>query len=148
MRLIKNQPAWWHNLVLIEDGVRVFEAAKQIGYLPHILTKGPNSAPLAWSEKLTSCKARLGEDIAITITTDKGLTYGTFLYDDHPPYLKAWLAFRPRGLAIMPATVSNAGFAHPQVVRYTGDNFEEVFDALVSAYNRPFGAPLKLKGRG
>jgi hypothetical protein len=48
------------------------------------------------------------------------------LVDDYPPYVQRWLAWRPRGRVIMPAHAWNAGFSHPNVLRYAGDNLEEV----------------------
>ena len=144
MHFIKASPGWWRRLAPIEAGLKVVDAARTIGYDINVLTKGPNRHPVGWAEKLEWCRDHLCDSDDVHITMNKGLVYGTFLYDDFPEYMTAWLKFRPRGLGIMPATPANEGYEHPNVIRYDGTNFDQVYDALVSAYNRPFGTPLKM----
>lgn len=144
MRLIKATPGWWRSLAPIPDGMRVVEAARAIGYQVNVLTKGPAAHPSAWAEKLEWCRTHLGDDVDVHITMNKGLVYGTFLYDDFPDYMLKWLEHRPRGLGIMPDTPANRNFTHPQVIRYDSTNFEAVHEALLIAYTRPMGSPLVL----
>lgn len=56
--------------------------------------------------------------------------HGKILVDDWPPYITRWLEWRPRGLVIMPTQKHNAEYTHPQVIRYDGENIEEVAKAL------------------
>ncbi len=137
MRFIKSTPSWWANLPRIENGFTIVTLASQIGYAVNILTKGPSSHPVAWKEKLEWCRAQPElSGAAIHITMDKGLVYGALLYDDFPPYMEAWLRHRPRGLGIMPVTDYNESYAHPNVVKWDGKNFDVVRAALVAAYMR------------
>ena len=62
--------------------------------------------------------------------------YGKVLVDDWPEYISRWLKWRPRGLVIMPASQSNAGFTHPQVIRYDGSNAEQVTREMQLAMHR------------
>lgn len=144
IRLIKAQPNWWLNLPPIEAGLRVFRESEKIGYNNHILTKGPKKHPDAWSEKHKWCARHLGS-VPVTVTSDKSLFYGKFLYDDFPDYADAWLKHRPRGLVIMPVTEYNVEYQHPQVVKWDGTNWDEVVHALTAAFNRKHGEPLLLK---
>lgn len=144
MTLVMSQPGWWRNLARIEAGFTILETAREVGFRIHILTKGPRAHPLAWAEKLEWVQQHIGPDVDITTTMDKGLVYGRVLYDDFPPYLERWLQHRPRGLGIMPVTSGNADFKHPNVLRWTGTNFEEVKAALVNALARAPGEDLNL----
>lgn len=143
MRLIKSQPGWWLSLPPIPRGLRVFEAAREMGFNCQVLTKGPSGHPLAWAEKLQWCDQHLGT-IPVTITKDKGLVYGKLLYDDFPPYCERWLEHRPRGLVIMPATYYNRDFHHPQVVKWTGRNWRQVEHALRQCFERNENEALEL----
>lgn len=142
MSVIKIVPGWWRNLPRLQDGFRLLSAAIEIGFIPHILTKGPVRTVSAWTEKVEWCRSyidQLGytkQPIDITITQRKGLVYGTVLVDDWPPYIEQWLKWRRRGLVVMPARDYNAGFRHPQVIRYNDDNFEEVVEQMRKAYLR------------
>lgn len=136
IRLIKNQPNWWLNLPPMENGLTIFKLAEQIGFKNHILTKGPKRYPLAWKEKVEWCQQYLSKDIDIHITSDKGMVYGKFLYDDFPDYMLRWLKQRPRGVGIMPVNNSNKDFQHPQVIKWDGTNLEEVKEALEKCYKR------------
>ncbi len=145
MRLIKAQPGWWLNLPPIQNGLRVFYEAEKIGYKNHILTKGPKAkvhSP-AWTEKHQWCSQHLG-DVPVTVTSDKSLFYGKFLYDDFPDYAESWLKHRPRGLVIMPANSWNTSFSHPRCVKWDGNNWDEVVRAMKIAFERKHGEPLKL----
>lgn len=121
----------------------VFHAAVEIGFKPHVLTKGPTSAPSAWSEKLEWCQANL-PGVDVTLAGDKSLVYGRVLFDDWPGYFEPWLAKRPRGLVVCLAQPWNADYAvggskqHPRIIRYEGyENYEAVYDLLRQAYDRP-----------
>lgn len=155
MTEIKARPGWWRNLPKIEAGFQVYELAKSIGFEPYILTKGPDSSPLAWMEKFECCKQWFGENLNVFIVTArknedqrkfpcKGLVFGKFLYDDYIPFMKEWLDNRPRGLGIMLESKQNKDFQHPRVVKYNGENLNEVAHAMQCAYNRKHGEPLTL----
>lgn len=134
--LIKRQPGWWRSLQPIALGHRLFYAAAARGFHNVILTKGPQTSPNAWTEKLECCQYHFGRDIDAHIVTDKSLVYGRFLYDDYPPYLEEWLSRRPRGIGIMPATSENASFSHPRVLRLQETNYEEALAWLQAAKER------------
>lgn len=134
-RLIKRQPGWWLGLKPITLGFDIFEMAKELRFRRIILSKAPdpNKSPNAWTEKaLWSAKHAPGTPI--TLADDKGLVYGKVLVDDWPPYVKAWLAHRPRGLVILPAQPWNLGVLEDdeRVIRYDGFNREAVRRRLVA----------------
>lgn len=130
MDLIKNQPDWWFNLARLEGGFKIVDMLKREGYKIHVLTKGPKRNVSAWTEKVRWVQKHL-PNTNITITHDKGLVYGRVLVDDWPSYIEAWLKFRPRGLVIMPDQPWNKDFSHPQVIRFDGNNYLEVYSKLV-----------------
>ncbi len=140
MRLIKAQPGWWLKLKKIPMGIKIFDAAGEIGFDREVLTKGPHKHPVAWGEKFIWVKKHMG--VNITITEFKGRHYGKVLYEDYPQYALDWLAHRPNGLVIMPVTPYNRDFTHPRVVKWNGENYDEVYHAMVCAYNREPGEPL------
>lgn len=144
MDLIKSQAGWWRNLERIEDGFKILNEAVRIGYKISVLTKGPKSHPVAWAEKLICCQENIRQDVDVTVTMDKGLCWGTFLYDDYPDYMTKWLEHRPRGLGIMPVTNLNKDYSHPQVVMWNGENLAEVVMAMGIAYSRLPKEPLIL----
>jgi 5'-nucleotidase len=127
--LVRRQPGWWRNLPRLERGFEVLAELQARRFEVHVLTKGPAGATSAWTEKLEWCQQHL-PGVPVTITMDKGLVYGKVLVDDYPPYIQRWLAWRPRGLVIMPAQPWNAGFAHDNVLRYAGDDLDAVREAL------------------
>jgi hypothetical protein len=136
IRLIRHQPNWWKNLSLLGNGLVIFQLTEQIGFKNHILTKGPKHYPQAWKEKVEWCQNVFGTNIDIHITSDKGMVYGKFLYDDYPDYMLRWLSRRPRGLGIMPVNEFNKDFIHPQVIKWDGTNYDEVKDALKLCFKR------------
>lgn len=136
IRLIKNQSNWWKNLPLIGEGLVIFDLSTNIGFKNHILTKGPKHYPQAWKEKVEWCQQLFGKDIDIHITSDKGMVYGKFLYDDYPDYMLCWLKRRPRGLGIMPVNKFNKDFSHPRVIKWDGTNYDEVKAALEKCFVR------------
>lgn len=142
IKLIRKSPGWWRNLDKFQLGFEVLEMARNIGFQVQVLTKGPESTPPAWMEKFEWCRANLPKDILVTVTQDKSVVYGRVLVDDYPEYVGAWLANRPRGLAIMPAGSCNTIWKHPQAIRYTGNNREEVQEALSGAFYRAPGQVL------
>jgi len=135
---IMRQVGWWRNLPRKRIGFQIMEIASAMGFEIHILTKGPSTKPHVWTEKIEWCKEHLG-DTPVTITQDKGLVYGKVLVDDYPAYIERWLKWRPRGLVVMPDTVHNRHFDHPNVVRATGENFDIVEAAMTLAAKRPPG---------
>lgn len=135
MALVKSQPGWWANLPRLESGFKILAKAQALGFEAHILTKGPFKTDNAWTEKRVWCKKN-APGVLVTVTEDKGLVYGKVLVDDYPDYMLRWLAWRPRGLGIMPARAWNEGFSHPQVIKYDGSNLREVAKALAKAKER------------
>jgi hypothetical protein len=152
MDMIRSMPGWWRALKPIENGLKIYKLAQEIGFSCEILTKGPRTKSAAWMEKLQCCQEQFGADIDVHIVSDnkpmsqgKGGTYGKLLYDDYPIYMLKWLKFRPRGLGIMPVTVSNKDFQHPQVIKWDGTNFDEVKTAMQFAFDRKPGETLRLR---
>jgi 5'-nucleotidase len=136
MDKVKSVPMWWRNLPRIEAFVVLREAAS-LGFTVNILTKGPSGHSNAWMEKLHWCNDQPElSDANVHLTMNKGLVYGVMLYDDFPPYMESWLAHRPRGLGIMPATPYNESFSHPNVIKWTGTNLPKVVDAMRVAFSR------------
>jgi hypothetical protein len=136
--VITSQVGWWLGLEPFRLGWDILDLALSLGCRAVVLTKGPARKPSAWTEKVQWCDRHLGNRIeGVTITHDKGLVYGKLLVDDYPDYILSWLKFRPRGLVIMPAHPHNAGFSHPNVVRYDGTNLEEVAARLQAHLDRP-----------
>lgn len=140
-KMIRSQPNWWLNLEPIKSGFDVVGKLKEYGFELHILTKAPHSVDAAWTEKVKWVKKYL-PDTDITISQQKGLVYGKVLLDDWPEYINDWLAYRPRGLVIMPVRRWNVDFHHPtadhQIVRYDGNNIDEVGTRIkeIIAYNK------------
>lgn len=146
VKMIRNQPGWWENLKPLEPGFELLRLAQRIGFQTSVLTKGPNSSPAAWTEKFRWCKQHLTEDVQVTITQDKSLTYGRVLVDDFPEYVIPWLNNHKRGLAIMPAFPMNAGAEHERLIRYDGNNMAQVERAMQLAYARKPGEIVNFKG--
>lgn len=135
--LLREQVAWWTSLPRLQLGFDIMGVADELGYRKMILTQGPSRYPNAWIGKKLWVENELGPDTDITITRDKGLVYGKVLVDDFPDYLEKWLAWRTRGLAIMPASQWNANYEHKQVLRYDGTNIEQVREALALRLEGP-----------
>jgi hypothetical protein len=129
MTLIKKQPGWWRNLPELPLGMELVGFLRDLNFSLHVLTKGPYNTTTAWTEKVDWVRKHI-PDAQITITERKDLTYGLVLIDDFPGYVKPWLKHRPRGLVIMPAHPWNEDFSHPNVIRYTGTETEEVLARL------------------
>lgn len=136
IRLLKRQPCWWRNLPVLTRGMQIFHLSEQIGFTNHILTKGPKRYPRAWKEKVEWCQENLGDTIDVHITSNKSMVYGKFLYDDYPDYMDKWLEARPRGLGIMPVNSTNINYLHPRCIKWDGNNYNEVKEALEKCYNR------------
>lgn len=135
---IKRVPGFWRNLDKFELGWHIHEIAVEIGFDVHILTKGPYRNTPAWTEKVECIRKHL-PDAVVHITEDKSIHYGRVLVDDWPDYVLPWLENRPRGLAVMPAHHYNAGFKHPNAIRYDGSNRDEVKKRLRAAFDRESG---------
>ncbi|OHB32989.1 MAG: hypothetical protein A2X79_00730 [Desulfuromonadaceae bacterium GWB2_53_15] len=136
--MITSQVGWWLRLEKFKLGWEVLEVAKEIGFEISVLTKGPSRKFAAWAEKVEWCNNHLSDYIdGVTVTHDKGLVYGAVLVDDWPDYVERWLEHRPRGLVVMPAHDYNAGFVHPNVVRYDGSNIDEVRIRMLARFGEP-----------
>ena len=134
--LVRASVEWWAALPKFQLGFDIWALAVELEYRRMILTAGPKRNANAWTGKKVWIDRNLGQDVDITITRDKGLVYGKVLVDDYPEYITRWLAWRPRGLVIMPANPSNEIFAHPQVIRYDGTNLGQVKNAMKEAMIR------------
>lgn len=143
VKLVRNRAGWWKHLGRLDDGFRVVDMMRRIGFEIHVLTKGPKTSPNAWTEKVCWCQKHMPGDL-VTISSDKSMVYGRVLMDDWPPYVVDWLKARPRALVIMPDRPWNHGFTHDRVVRYFGDNDDAVFSALKLAFNRKDGESVHL----
>lgn len=123
--LIRSQPGWWRRLEPIQLGFEIVGVLRDIGFDLNILTKGPNRAKNAWTEKVEWC-AQYIPDADVTVTCGKkGWVYGRVLVEDWPENIIHWVERRPRGIVLMPDRPSNVnfnhlpneGFSHPQVHR-------------------------------
>lgn len=140
--MIRNQPDWWLNLGPLEAQFDLLRVTNKMGFVHHILTKGPRRTHGAWTQKAQWCHKYVKPivpDMKVTITEDKGLVYGRVLVDDFPDYMDRWLEYRPRGLGIMPAHSWNENYSHPNVIRYDGTNLPEVVRALEIVSKREAG---------
>ncbi len=144
--LIRNQKNWWINLEKYKPGFDILNLAKELGFAIHILTKSPKTVINSWSEKVEWCEKNLKDyDVKITISDDKSLVYGKVLVDDYPPYIQNWLNKRPRGLVIMPLQSWNKDFEHDRVIKYDGNNLEEVKQTLIIAKDREYKEQVNYK---
>lgn len=144
-KLIKSQPGWWRTLPKYQLGWDVYNIASAMGFCIHILTKGPSSQPAAWTEKVQCIQDHFGSSVTVNIVgKTKKHYYGSFLCDDYPAYAFEWLEHRPRGLVIMPAQDYNYGIKHERIIRYDGNNVQQVYDALRHVYDRIPGRDLNL----
>jgi 5'(3')-deoxyribonucleotidase len=142
IKLIRSQTGWWFNLNPLQEGMKVLDMAREIGFQIHILTKGPKKLPTAWKEKVEWCQKHIGENVDIHITSNKGMVYGKVLYDDYPEYMNQWIKNRPRGLGIMPSHSHNVDFQHPNVLKSNAENIEQVKIALSIAFERKSGEKI------
>jgi hypothetical protein len=125
LRMIIAQPGWWENLPRLEDGFHLYNLAQTEGLETQILSKGPTTYPLAWTEKFKWCQKHVPES-KITITLDKSQYRGDILVDDWPNYVTAWLETNPNGWAILPTRKHNQDYSNPRAIHYTGQNIEQV----------------------
>ena len=150
-RLVKALPGWWRKLQPITNGLLVVQLMRSHGFQLQILTKGPKHVPMAWAEKVEWCQEHI-PDAYPTIcqgVPEKGggkdTVYGKVLFDDYPNFMIPWLEHRPRGLGIMLANDQNKHFCHRNVVKFDGNNLDEVNRALSLAATRKSGEPLILE---
>ena len=138
MDLIKRQDGWWRDLPKIELGFEVLGLLEVHGYKFTVLTKGPHRTRTAWTEKAQWCDKHLKDASLMMVDGDKpsghkGLVYGKILFDDFPPYIDAWLANRPRGLAIMLDHPWNRDYNHPNLFRIKSKcDFADLAELLVA----------------
>lgn len=116
IKLIRQQPGFWRNLEKDELGFMTLDLLKELEYSLMVLTKGPVTTTSAWTEKREWCHEHL-PGVPVTVTENKGLVYGKVLFDDYPPYIQAWLKWRPRGKVIMTHHAWNQDFEHERVFR-------------------------------
>ncbi|MDE1871514.1 MAG: hypothetical protein KGI06_04735 [Candidatus Micrarchaeota archaeon] len=146
--ILRSSQDWWKNLPKLQLGWDVLEIAQELDYRIMILTQGPRKNPSAWTGKKLWIDEKLGQDVDITITRDKGLVYGKILVDDFPEYAERWLTWRKNGLVIMPVNKSNEDYSHRQVIKYDGTNLEEVRHAMTERLRTGHGADQILDKAG
>ena len=136
--LIRTQVGWWRDLPRYEYGFRIHDRLVKAGFAIHILTKGPRRTTSAWTEKVDWCRMHV-PDATVHVTEDKGLVYGRVLVDDWPPYVEAWLKWRPRGLVLMPAWPWNEGFFtdDDRVLRCVNGQHPDMEERIAEAAQRP-----------
>lgn len=134
--VITESQSFWENLPRFQLGWDVYNISLDLGYKPVILTQAPRFKPFSLSGKLIWLNKNFPSGVDFNMTRDKGLTYGKVLVDDFPPYIERWLKWRENGLVIMPANQGNKTYSHPNVIRYDGNNLEEVRKALSIAKER------------
>jgi 5'-nucleotidase len=137
--LITSNESWWENLPKFQLGWDVLKITQELGYYHTILTQGPRKKPAAWSGKKKCVDKHFGENFDVILTRNKGLIYGKVLVDDFPGYIEKWLKWRKNGQVIMPANEYNKDFKHSQVIRYDGNNLNEVRDALEKVKRKTLG---------
>lgn len=143
-KLITSKVGFWKNLEKIELGFDVIAELRDIGFLIHVLTKGPKNNPQAWMGKVKWCQEHL-PDVLVTVTQDKSMAYGRVLVDDYPPYFRDWLAVRPRGKVICVAQPWNIDYAkggrlsHPNIFRWDGSDRSHLRNVLQHAFDRISG---------
>jgi 5'-nucleotidase len=142
--LIRAQSGWWHDLEPIPLGFQIVDVLREIGFSLNILTKGPNRAKNAWTEKVSWCSEYI-PDANVTVTDGKkGLVYGRVFVEDFPENIVHWVTRRPRGIVLMPDRPANAvnhwpndGFNHKQVYRIkTIDDVLKIKSKLIMAFER------------
>ena len=132
---VRKMCGFWESLKPLPDGLIALQMAEGLGYEINILTKGPQSKPSAWSEKISWVRKNLGNH-PVHITANKGMVYGRILYDDWPEYALDWLKWRKNGLVIMPESPWNKNFSHEQVIKFSGSNLNEIKVAMKSAIGK------------
>lgn len=146
--LIRTVPGWWSTLPVIEHMKHLLIECLLMGYDTNVLTKGPIEKYHAWTEKIQWCRENLPNTVTPIIVggkESKGLVYGKVLADDWPGYVKAWLKYRPRGLALVPSMYYNQELnTHPNVFMVTPNNVHAAKHALEIAYERKDGEPLDI----
>jgi len=139
VNLVRSQPGWWRNLKPLKRGFEIIELLRKHKFRLMVLTQGPKTTNNSWTEKKEWCDEYL-EDASVTISQDKGMVYGKLLFDDFPAYATKWLKHRPRGLVIMNEHPWNKDFKHPQVVKYSGNNINEVEQRILECLANTIGA--------
>jgi len=147
-QLVSNQPGFWRDLPPLPVGWDVLHILRELRFSVSVLTKGPRSKPAVWAEKVEWVRQFL-PGTPLTITEDKSFTYGRVLVDDFPPYFTAWLAHRPRGIAIVPAQPWNEGAERldpTRIFRYIPDpaNLEALHRILKAVRDRGEGELIDL----
>lgn len=143
--LIRARDGWWRELEPIPLGFQIVDILRTIGFDLNILTKGPNRAKNAWTEKVEWCAQHIPDAVVTVTCGKKGWVYGRVLVEDWPENILHWVERRPRGIVLMPDRpgninfnhLPNEGFSHPQVYRIKSiEDVEKIRPILVEAYER------------
>ena len=129
IRLIKAKVGFWRELPPLQLGFDLYEVARSLDYITHILTRGPKWHPPAFTEKVEWAMKHM-PDTPISLVRDKGLVYGKCLVDDWPEYFMRWLEWRPRGLVVAVIQPWNKDVKHPNLIHYNGSNLDEVTERM------------------
>ena len=136
-RIIMSAPGFWRDLNPLPLGFEILDVLAEVGFQPHILTKGPANQSLGWMEKFDWCRRHVPK-LPVIMAEEKGLVFGRVLVDDWPPYIARWLCWQPSGLVIVPAQSWNldveADFP-ANAVRYDGTNLDAVRRRLTAIRN-------------
>lgn len=142
--MIRAQSGWWRKLEPIPLGFQIVDVLRDIGFGLNVLTKGPQRAKNAWTEKVEWCDQYI-PDANVTVTDGmKGLVYGRVFVEDWPDNIISWVNRRPCGIVLMPDRPSNSithwpndGFNHDQVYRIkTIDDVLKIKSKLIEAFER------------
>jgi hypothetical protein len=136
LRHTMSQPGWWQNLPKLNDGFELYDLMRSEGINIEIVTKMPETYPLALWEKLSWCKKNTPDADNINLTLKKRRYPGDLLIDDWPDYVTAWLDYNKEGRAILPLRKWNKDYKSPRAIHYNGENIEQV-KSLIQALKSP-----------
>lgn len=100
IQAIKKEPGFWRNLPPLAWGMELMSIFREKGYEIHIVSKGPTTGAIAWSEKVEWVEEHL-TDVTLHLTQNKAMIQGDVFIEDRWDFLKAWLTRNPRGYGIM-----------------------------------------------
>jgi hypothetical protein len=129
------EAGFWANLQPRLEGFELLELIKDQGFQILVVTKGPPDSSVAWADKVAWCRRYL-PGVPVVVTDDKSRVHGHVLVDDWMPYVDAWQAQWPKGLAIVPEQPWNANMLlGPRCIRDRRGGREKVLTALRSCYD-------------
>lgn len=100
IQAIKKEPGFWRNLPPLEWGMDLIEIFRAKGYEIHIVSKGPTTGAIAWSEKVEWVQTHLTH-ITLHLTQNKSMIHGDVFIEDRWDFLSQWLLRNKGGKGIM-----------------------------------------------